>query len=64
MEKLNCTALDPEQQHLLIWMQPQRNTTQHEARLQDKSKTPSRIAEGALQEAVDVQVPCAAHTWE
>lgn len=59
MEKLNCTALDPQQQHLLIWVQPrewpQRNTTQHEARLQDKSKTPSRIVKGALHEAMDVQ---------
>lgn len=34
----------------------QRNTTEHEARLQDKSKTPSRIVEGALQEATDVPV--------
>lgn len=42
----------------------QRNTTQHEARLQDKSKIASRIVEGVLQEAMDVQVPCAAHTLE
>lgn len=42
----------------------QRNITQHEARRQDKSKTPSRIVEGALQEATDIWVPCAAHTLE
>lgn len=42
----------------------QRNITQHEARLQDKSKTPSRIVEGVLQEAMDIQIPCAAHILE